>query len=58
MLPWVTLGLDYSFVSIDPKARPGSPQFLAPNITAGTAIVSDAEIHLLTARVNFKVGGL
>ena len=58
MASWVTLGLDYSYVNIDPKARPGTPQFLAANVTAGTATTSDAEIHLLTARLNFKVGGL
>lgn len=52
--PWVSLGLDYSYVSIEPNARPGGPQFQP--LGAGTAINSDIDLHLLTARINFKLG--
>lgn len=52
--PWVSLGLDYSYVSIEPNARPGGPQFQP--LGAGTSINSDIDLHLLTARINFKLG--
>lgn len=54
--PWVSLGLDYSYVSIEPHVRtPSGPQFSVG--VAGTSTNSDIDMHLLTARINFKLGG-
>jgi outer membrane immunogenic protein len=56
--PWVSLGVDYSYVNIDPKVRVAnsSPQFVGAG-TFGTSINSDIDLHLVTARINFKLGG-
>ena len=53
---FVTLGLDYSYVNIEPVSRSGSPQYVAPGFTVGRNLVNDVELHLLTARINFKLG--
>lgn len=53
--PWVSLGLDYSYVNIEPATRsPNVPQF-AP-LGSGVSTSSDIDLHLLTARINFKLG--
>ena len=52
--PFISLGLDYSYVNLDVKPRP--TQFVAGGVTLGTAQLSDVDMHLLTARVNFKLG--
>ena len=54
--PFVTLGLDYSYVNIEPVSRLASPQYVAPGFTVGQNKVGDVELHLLTARLNFKLG--
>lgn len=52
----VSMGVDYSFVQIDPKARPAFTQF-DPLSTTNTGRFSDVDLHLVTARINFKLGG-
>ncbi len=56
MSPFATLGLDYSYVNIEPISRLASPQYVAPGVTVGQNKVGDVEFHLLTARLNFKLG--
>ena len=52
--PNVSIGLDYSYVNLEVKPRP--TQFVASGVTLGTAVLSDVDMHLVTARVNFKLG--
>ncbi len=52
----VSMGVDYSFVQIDPKRRPAFTQF-DPLSTTNSGRFSDIDLHLVTARINFKLGG-
>lgn len=55
---WVSLGVDYSYVNIDPRSsRVGvQPQFLAAGAPFGISRNSEVDLHLVTARINFKIG--
>ncbi len=52
----VSMGVDYSYVEIDPKRRPAFTQF-DPLSSTNAGRFGDVEIHLVTARINFKLGG-
>jgi outer membrane immunogenic protein len=56
MSTWVSIGLDYSYVRIEPDNRSAWAEYIAAGFPPSTATVGLVEMHTVMARISFKLG--